>query len=75
MLELHSSISTGDEKYLENEKFNTALVDDLNERILKAATGGREDQIQRHHKRGKYLPRERIEKIIDPGSSFLEFGM
>lgn len=49
-------------------------------RILKAKadtvkSGGGETAIARHHKRGKLTARERIAKLTDPGSSFLEIGI
>ncbi len=40
----------------------------------KAAAGGGEKYVDRHHKRGKLLARERIELLIDEGSAFLELS-
>jgi acetyl-CoA carboxylase carboxyltransferase component len=40
----------------------------------KAVAGGGEKYVERHHARGKLLPRERIELLIDPGSAFLELS-
>jgi acetyl-CoA carboxylase carboxyltransferase component len=40
----------------------------------KAVAGGGEKYIDRHHARGKLLPRERIELLVDPGSAFLELS-
>ena len=40
----------------------------------KAVAGGGERYVERHHARGKLLPRERIELLIDPGSAFLELS-
>jgi acetyl-CoA carboxylase carboxyltransferase component len=40
----------------------------------KAVAGGGEKYVDRHHKRGKLLVRERIELLIDPGSPFLELS-
>jgi acyl-CoA carboxylase subunit beta len=37
----------------------------------KAVAGGGEKYVERHHARGKLLPRERIELLVDPGSAFL----
>ena len=36
--------------------------------------GGGREAIEKHHKRGKLTARERIQKLIDPGSDFLEIG-
>src|SRR4026207_920063 len=40
----------------------------------KAVAGGGEKYVERHHDRGKLLPRERIELLIDEGSAFLELS-
>ncbi len=41
---------------------------------LKAVEGGGQKYVDRHHARGKLLPRERIELLVDPGSAFLELS-
>ncbi|MGA0568691.1 carboxyl transferase domain-containing protein [Rathayibacter sp. KR2-224] len=48
------------------------LVADLRERLAVAAQGGSEVARSRHTARGKLLPRERVERLLDPGSPFLE---
>jgi len=53
---------------------NRALVAELRERVAKAALGGDERSRERHLSRGKLLPRERVERLLDPGSPFLEIG-
>ena len=40
----------------------------------KAVAGGGERSVTRHHDRGKLMPRERIELLIDEGSAFLELS-
>ena len=40
----------------------------------KAVGGGGQKYVDRHHDRGKLLPRERIELLVDPGSAFLELS-
>ncbi|MFB9314284.1 acyl-CoA carboxylase subunit beta [Nocardioides plantarum] len=40
----------------------------------KAVAGGGERSVQRHHARGKLMPRERIELLVDEGSAFLELS-
>jgi acyl-CoA carboxylase subunit beta len=47
---------------------------DLEAEIAKAVAGGGEKYVDRHHSRGKLLPRERIELLVDPGSAFLELS-
>ncbi|MXP47653.1 methylcrotonoyl-CoA carboxylase [Altererythrobacter luteolus] len=53
---------------------NKALAADLREHVAKAALGGSEGSRERHMSRGKLLPRERVERLLDPGSPFLEVG-
>jgi len=47
---------------------------DLEAEHAKAVAGGGEKYVDRHHERGKLLPRERIELLIDEGSAFLELS-
>ncbi|OYU14147.1 MAG: methylcrotonoyl-CoA carboxylase [Alphaproteobacteria bacterium PA4] len=51
-----------------------ALVADLRAKIAKIALGGPESSRERHVARGKLLPRERVEALLDPGTAFLEIG-
>ena len=53
---------------------NRVLAAELRERVAKAALGGDERSRQRHVSRGKLLPRERVERLLDPASPFLEVG-
>ncbi|QJQ32091.1 methylcrotonoyl-CoA carboxylase [Sphingomonas lacunae] len=53
---------------------NRALRDELWARVAEAALGGPEKARERHTARGKLLPRERVERLLDPGSPFLELG-
>jgi len=50
------------------------LVADLQAQVSLTAAGGGEVARARHTARGKLLPRERIDTLIDPGSAFLEFS-
>jgi 3-methylcrotonyl-CoA carboxylase beta subunit len=51
-----------------------AQVDDLNAQVAKAALGGGEATRARHVSRGKLLPRDRVQMLLDPGTPFLELG-
>jgi 3-methylcrotonyl-CoA carboxylase beta subunit len=51
-----------------------ALVADLNAQIAKAALGGGEAARAKHTGRGKLLPRERVQMLLDPGTPFLELS-
>ncbi len=57
-----------------NAAHNRKLKDELWERVAEAAKGGSEKSRERHVSRGKLLPRERVERLLDPGSPFLEIG-
>ena len=51
-----------------------AKLADLDTEHALAVAGGGEKYVERHHARGKLLPRERIELLVDPGSAFLELS-
>jgi 3-methylcrotonyl-CoA carboxylase beta subunit len=53
---------------------NRALAEALRARVAEAALGGGEASRKRHTGRGKLLPRERVERLLDPGSPLLEIG-
>jgi len=53
---------------------NRALAEELRAKVAQAALGGPERSRERHTARGKLLPRERVERLLDPGSPFLEIG-
>ncbi len=53
---------------------NRALAADLRAKVAEAAMGGDEKSRERHTGRGKLLPRERVERLLDPGSPLLEIG-
>jgi 3-methylcrotonyl-CoA carboxylase beta subunit len=51
-----------------------ALVEDLREQVRRAGEGGGPAARARHAARGKLLPRDRVERLLDPGTPFLEIG-
>jgi len=53
---------------------NHALAQELRARVAEAALGGPQKHRERHVARGKLLPRDRVERLLDPGSPFLEVG-
>ena len=57
-----------------NDAAQRALVAGLRERTARAALGGSEATRARHVARGKLLPRERVEHLLDDGSPFLEIA-
>ncbi|EEB13137.1 methylcrotonoyl-CoA carboxylase subunit beta, putative [Pediculus humanus corporis] len=58
----------------ENETQMLQVVDKLKETVEKIVKGGNEKAIQNHLSRGKILPRERVNLLLDPGTSFLELS-
>jgi 3-methylcrotonyl-CoA carboxylase beta subunit len=71
---LDTKISTEGESFRANVAHNRALRDDLHARVGAAAPGGSRSARDKHTARGKLLPRERVERLLDPGSPFLEIG-
>ena len=53
---------------------NRRLAEALRARVAEAALGGNAKSRERHTSRGKLLPRERVERLLDPGSPLLELG-
>ena len=51
-----------------------ALVTELRERTALVAAGGGEKSVERHRSRGKLTARERIDRLVDPGTAFLELN-
>ena len=74
MPKLSSAIDPKSETFLANAVVNRALNDELRSRVAGAALGGPEASRARHEARGKLLPRERVERLLDPGAPFLEIG-
>src|SRR5918992_6226663 len=50
------------------------LVGELRRRSAQVARGGGEKALERHRARGKMTARERIDRLVDPGTAFLELG-
>ncbi|WP_439647499.1 carboxyl transferase domain-containing protein [Alishewanella maricola] len=69
-----SKVNPRAEDFQKNAAAMQAVVDDLNSTVQKIKLGGGEALIARHTARGKLFVRERIQKLLDPGSPFLEVG-
>ncbi|TNF30106.1 MAG: methylcrotonoyl-CoA carboxylase [Deltaproteobacteria bacterium] len=74
MDKLHSSIDRHSTDFKENQAFNLGLRQELMTKLEEVKKGGGDQYVDRHHKRGKLLPRERIERILDDGSPFIELS-
>jgi 3-methylcrotonyl-CoA carboxylase beta subunit len=71
---LGTTIAPDSETFRDNAAHNIALKDALWAKVAETALGGNEKSRERHTSRGKLLPRERVERLLDPGSPFLEIG-
>ena len=71
---LKSKISTNDKDYLERKEEYQNLTNDLSKLYSKACKPEKDTYLEKAKKRGKLLTSERIEKLIDPGSSILEIA-
>src|SRR5262249_1936678 len=71
---IRSSLATSSEEFKANRAAMRALVADLAEKRAQAASGGPLKLKERHIARGKLLPRDRVLRVIDPGSPFLELS-
>jgi 3-methylcrotonyl-CoA carboxylase beta subunit len=71
---LSSKINTRSQAFTANSDAMQALVDTLEQKLSAIQKGGGETSILRHESRGKLFVRDRIEKLIDPGSAFLEIS-
>ncbi|NUU08071.1 carboxyl transferase domain-containing protein [Leifsonia sp. C5G2] len=71
---LTSEASATDARFEQNDAAQRELVADLRRRLATAAEGGPERARERHVARGKLLPRDRIDALLDEGSPFLELA-
>ncbi|MFM5842624.1 carboxyl transferase domain-containing protein [Aeromonas sanarellii] len=74
MSRIHSRLDTASPDYLANRSAMQGLIEDLHARLEEIAQGGGAANNARHQARGKLLPRERIDRLLDPGSPFLELS-
>ncbi|HSS33909.1 MAG TPA: carboxyl transferase domain-containing protein [Solirubrobacterales bacterium] len=71
---LHTHAKPGTAEFERNEAEHRRLATELAERLTRAKAGGGEKSRDRHVARGKLLPRERVDRLCDPGSPFLELS-
>ncbi|MCD5347504.1 carboxyl transferase domain-containing protein [Agromyces sp. H3Y2-19a] len=72
MVTLQTHIDADGEAGRANAAAHAELVEELRERLAAAALGGPEASRERHVARGKLLPRDRVDRLLDEGSPFLE---
>jgi 3-methylcrotonyl-CoA carboxylase beta subunit len=71
---LRSALDPSSDRFRANQEHHLALVDDLRDQLARAALGGPERAREKHVARGKLLPRDRVEALLDPGTPFLELS-
>src|SRR4051812_9246270 len=69
-----SKLVARSEDFKANAGAMRALVDDLDQRLAQIAQGGGDAARAKHVARGKLLPRERVEMLLDPDTPFLEIA-
>ncbi|TNE47768.1 MAG: methylcrotonoyl-CoA carboxylase [Deltaproteobacteria bacterium] len=69
---IDSKIRTDNPTFQQNDAHNRKLAEELRERLTWVRAGGGEKLRERHESRGKLFVRERIERLLDPGTPFLE---
>src|ERR671934_660453 len=74
MTTLRSARALTDDQANANRENMTRLVAELRDHLATARRGGPERARERHTAAGKLLPRERVERLLDPGTAFLELS-
>jgi 3-methylcrotonyl-CoA carboxylase beta subunit len=71
---IESRLDVRSDEFLNNARAMEGLVSDLRNQMDRAAAGGGDTARARHTARGKLLPRDRIDQLLDPGTAFLELS-
>ncbi len=71
---IESHLDTASDDFRHNLAHMDALAADLRARLEEARKGGGDEAVRRAREQGKLLVRERIERLLDPGTPFLEIG-
>ncbi|MBI5597282.1 MAG: methylcrotonoyl-CoA carboxylase [Elusimicrobia bacterium] len=71
---LDTRVDPSSTDYQENVKHHEKLLSDLDARLARARKGGSEQAVALHKKRGKLTARERVSRLVDPGSDFLDLS-
>src|ERR1051325_10379232 len=71
---LSSSIDSSSSDFQQNSQYHKQLANGLKERLARVREGGGEKYRKRQEEQGKLFVRERIERLLDPGSPFLELS-
>src|SRR5207245_8082329 len=71
---LSSQLDREAEEFARRRERMEELVAELRERTAQVARGGGEKAVERHRSRGKLPARERVDRLVDPGTGFLELN-
>src|ERR1700712_3691877 len=71
---LPTNVDTNSPDFRENAAIMRALVGELRERLRQGSQGGGQEAMKRDPAGGKMLARERIDRLVDPGTPFLELS-
>src|SRR5262252_9056555 len=74
MERLESHLDTNSDEFKANAKHHRALAAELEQRLAAVRQGGGAESVKRHTSRGKLFVRERVERLLDPGTAFLELS-
>ena len=74
MTVLRTAAQPNSDEFKSNARDMMGVVDDLRAVVASIKQGGGEQARERHTARGKLLPRERVRRLLDPGSPFLELS-
>lgn len=74
MPQLESQLNTRSEDFQQNASALNLLVDDLRQKVAQISEGGGAAARDKHVARGKLLPRDRVQMLLDPGTPFMEFS-
>lgn len=71
---INSEFDLNSNEFNENKKYMTTLIQEWRERVEQVKLGGGKEALAKHKSRGKMTARERVEALLDAGTSFLEFS-
>src|SRR5690606_14958090 len=71
---LPTRVDVNSPEFQRNREHHLRLIEEVQAAVAQAKAAGGAEAIARHRKRGKLLARERIERILDPGTAFLELS-
>ena len=71
---IETRVNARSEEFQANAAAMQAQIDDLRAKLAEVSTGGSEAARKKHVARGKLLPRDRVEQLLDPGTPFLELS-